>query len=125
MANVLFNLYQNRDIPAHTRDTMKELQRQWDDAVSDSPSPLPISVGQCCGNPTHVGSPEGYTLECCGNHLVSDPREAIARIIDPHSFMPDDSGEYIVGEIVKQSRELAFRKADRILAALAKLEGQP
>lgn len=45
MATVLFNLSQNRDIPAHTRDTMKELQRQWDDAVSTSPPPLPISVG--------------------------------------------------------------------------------
>ena len=55
---------------------------------------------------------------------VMTMREAIANIIDPHSFMPDNSGDHIVGEIVKQSRELALSKADRILAALSAPEAE-
>lgn len=55
---------------------------------------------------------------------VMGMRDTIANIIDPHSFMPDNSGDYIVGEIVKQSRELALSKADRILAALSAPEAE-
>jgi hypothetical protein len=87
-----------------------------------TPAPQSHLVGTCCGNPMHVGSPEGYTLECCQNFIVSDRREAIARIIDPHSFMSDDSGDCIVGEIVKQSRDLALRKADRVIETISSSE---
>ena len=44
---------------------------------------------------------------------------AVARIIDPHSFMPDNSGDDLIAEMVKQGRELAISKATRILAYLA------
>lgn len=45
-------------------------------------------------------------------------REDVARIIDPHSFIPFDpqnGDETIFGEMVQQDRDLAFRKANRIL----------
>lgn len=87
------------------------------------PSPVTQTVATCCGNPTHVGSPEGYTLECCQNFIVSDRREAIARIIDPHSFLPDNSGDDLTAEMIRQGKDLAFSKADRIIAALATMEG--
>jgi hypothetical protein len=44
----------------------------------------------------------------------------IAKIIDPHAFLPaPDTEEGWVEEIVRQSQELALSKANRILSALA------
>lgn len=45
--------------------------------------------------------------------------EAIARIIDPHSFMPDNNGDDLIAEMVRQGRELAISKAMFILSHLA------
>ncbi|MEJ8308558.1 hypothetical protein [Agrobacterium larrymoorei] len=55
---------------------------------------------------------------------MSEAAEIIARIIDPHSFMPDHSGDQLVGDIVKQSREAAIRKAELVIAAVQELEWQ-
>lgn len=46
----------------------------------------------------------------------AEAREAIAKVIDPHSFLPYTDEDEIVGEIVRQSKEDALRKADKILA---------
>ncbi len=50
--------------------------------------------------------------------------EIIARIIDPHSFMPDHSGDQLVGDIVNQAREAAIRKAELVIAAVHELAWQ-
>lgn len=42
----------------------------------------------------------------------------IAKIIDPHSFLPDNSGDDLIGEMVKNGMEDARSKARRILSAL-------
>lgn len=31
----------------------------------------------CCGKPVQEGSPEGYTWECCGNHITPTPKGAV------------------------------------------------
>jgi len=54
---------------------------------------------------------------------VAWKREAIARIIDPHCFLPDNSSDDLIAEMVKQSKTLALRKAVRILSTLATTEG--
>ncbi len=48
--------------------------------------------------------------------MTQDIRDQIARIIDPHSFIDYSGDDEMVGEIVRQSREDALRKADRIAA---------
>lgn len=53
-----------------------------------------------------------------------EAREAIAQIIDPHSFLPcsdngDDEMNRFIAQMVSQSKEAAYRKADRILSALS------
>ncbi|MBD9540151.1 zinc ribbon domain-containing protein [Ensifer sp. ENS04] len=45
-------------------------------------------------------------------------RETIANIIDPHSFLPDNSGDDLIAEMVRQGKSLALRKADRVIEAL-------
>jgi len=50
---------------------------------------------------------------------VSVKREDIANIIDPHSFMPIGDLEAPFDDMVIQSRNVALRKADRIISAFA------
>lgn len=49
-------------------------------------------------------------------------RDEIARIIDPHSFLPvnapADETDRLIVDMVAQSKEDALRKADRIIAAM-------
>jgi hypothetical protein len=45
-------------------------------------------------------------------------RETVARMVDPYSFMPDNSGDDLIGEMVRNGRDDALRKADRIISAV-------
>lgn len=45
-------------------------------------------------------------------------RDIIANIIDPHSFLPDNSGDDLIAEMVRQGKQDALRKADRVIAAI-------
>lgn len=51
--------------------------------------------------------------------------EEIARIIDPHSFLPDNSGDDLIAEMVRQGQEDARDKATRILSAIAAWNRRP
>lgn len=59
--------------------------------------------------------------DCCGS-CAQWSRES-ARIIDPHSFMPDNSGDDLTAEMVRQGQEVAIRKAGRIAALSAPVAG--
>jgi hypothetical protein len=60
---------------------------------------------------------------------VEAVRDAVARIIDPHSFVPyQPTGapdDVVFADMVKSSLDEAYRKADRIIAALAASPAAP
>ncbi len=45
MATMMFNLSQGANLPAQTRETMREMQREWDDAVRQPPARQSHVVG--------------------------------------------------------------------------------
>jgi hypothetical protein len=71
------------------------------------------------GHEATAGCRDRWQLENAGYSM----REIVARIIDPHSFLPvhepDDPGGWPISYMVNQSKADAFRKADRIIAALS------
>lgn len=45
MANVMYNLAQGGNLPPDTSDLLRDLRRQWDEAVSATPPPQPQMAG--------------------------------------------------------------------------------
>lgn len=52
----------------------------WDIKFSDIEAALSAAEPVCCGKPVHEGSPEAYTLECCGKFVQSAPYVAVKEL---------------------------------------------
>lgn len=70
-----------RAIEAYAKDTGAEDWQieGWINSAIRAALEAALSAAEpvCCGKPVHEGSPEAYTLECCGKFVQSAPSVAV------------------------------------------------
>lgn len=57
----------------NTERRKEDIRSALESAFAAMQKPEPV----CCGKPVHVGSPEGYTLECCGKLINPAPAVSV------------------------------------------------
>ncbi len=72
----------NEEAPRYTTRRLHEEIRKAEERGRQHEREAALSAAEpvCCGKPVHEGSPEAYTLECCGKFVQPAPSVAVKAI---------------------------------------------